>query len=121
MDIVLIIMIKEINKKYIYRCSELNKNGDECLKCEKKELEINNDGLCYDKIHCKKFEKGICIKCQKENPDGYYSYCLNKEFGCIDSFHKNCLRCDNILNLDECTQCDIGYELDKEGNCVKYQ
>ena len=113
--------IKEINKKYIYRCSELNKNGDECLKCEKKELEINNDGLCYDKIHCKKFEKGICIKCQKENPDGYYSYCLNKEFGCIDSFHKNCLRCDNILNLDECTQCDIGYELDKEGNCVKYQ
>ena len=113
--------IKEIDKKYIYRCSELNKNGDECLKCEKKELEINNDGLCYDKIHCEKFEKGICIKCQKENPDGYYSYCLNKEFGCIDSFHKNCLRCDNILNLDECTQCDIGYELDKEGNCVKYQ
>ena len=113
--------IKEIDKKYIYRCSVLNKNGEGCLKCEKKELEINNDGLCYDKIHCEKFEKGKCIKCQKENPNGYYSYCLNKEFGCIDSFHKNCLRCDNVLNLDECTQCDIGYELDKEGNCVKYQ
>ena len=111
--------IQEEDKKFVYRCSELNKDGDRCSKCEKSDLEINNKGLCYDKIHCEKFEKGNCIKCQKENPDGYYSYCLNKEFGCIDSFHKNCLRCDDVVNLDECTQCDIGYELDKEGNCVK--
>ena len=113
--------INEIEKKYAYRCSALNKNGNGCIKCEKKELEINSEGLCYDKIHCEKFEKNNCVKCQEENPDGYYSYCLNKEFGCIDSFHKHCLRCDDLLHLDECTQCDIGYELDKDGNCVKYQ
>ena len=111
--------ITEINKKYIYRCNALNLNGDRCSKCENEELEINDNGLCYDKIHCEKFEKGNCIKCQKDNLKGYNSYCLNKEFGCIDSFLYNCLRCDNILHLDECTQCERGYILDEEGNCIQ--
>ena len=111
--------ITEINKKSIYRCNALDKSGKKCSKCEDDELEINEKGLCYDKVHCEKFEKGSCQKCQKENLKGYDSYCLNKEFGCIDSFHKNCLRCDDILNLNECTQCESGYELDKEGNCIQ--
>ena len=111
--------INEINQKYFYRCSILNENGNGCSKCEKDYLEINNNGLCYDKLHCEIFNKGSCKKCKKENKEGYNSYCLNREFGCIDSFQKNCLRCDDILNLNECTECEPGYELDKDGNCVK--
>ena len=111
--------ITEIDKKYFFRCSFLNENGKGCSKCENDKLELTSDGLCYDRIHCEKFEKENCKKCQKENLDGYNSYCLNKEFGCINTFHDNCLKCDDILNLDECTECEAGFELDKEGNCVQ--
>ena len=111
--------ITEIDKKYIFRCNALNLNGNRCSKCENDELEINDNGLCYDNIHCWKFEKGYCIECQKKNFKGYNSYCLNKDFGCIDSFINNCLRCDDILHLNECTQCERGYILDEEGNCIQ--
>ena len=111
--------ITDIKQKHFYRCSVLDNNGNGCSKCENDKLEISRNGLCYDRVHCEKFEKESCIKCQEENTDGYYSYCLNQEFGCIDSFHKNCLKCDDILNLDQCTECEKGYELDKEGNCNK--
>ena len=111
--------IKEIDKKFFFRCNKVNENGSGCSKCEKDYLVINKNGLCYDKTHCEIFEKENCKKCKKENLDGYYSYCLNKEFGCIDTFQKNCLRCDDILNIDTCTECENGYELDKDGNCIK--
>ena len=107
------------DKKFYYRCKKINEKGNGCNKCENN-LDINSNGICFDDIHCKeKNDKGICKKCQKENPDGYISYCLNKDFGCVDSFNKNCIRCDDIFNLDICTECEEGFVIDKEGKCIK--
>ena len=107
------------DKKYYYRCKNLNEKGNECMTCEE-ELKVNKEGVCFDDIHCEeKDDKGICKKCKKDNPNGYYSYCLNKDFGCIDSFHKNCIRCDDILNLDVCNECEEGFKIDKDGRCIK--
>ena len=30
----------------------------------------------------------------------------------------NCLRCDNVYNFDECTECVDGYELDDDASCA---
>ena len=107
------------DKKYYYRCKKLNEKGNSCMTCEN-ELKVNKEGVCFDDIHCEeKDDKGFCKKCKKDNPNGYYSYCLNRDFGCIDSFHKNCIRCDDILNLDICTECEEGFKIDKEGRCIK--
>ena len=36
--------------------------------------------------------------------------CLNNVFGCVETLAENCLRCDNMFNFDECTECKKGYE-----------
>ena len=109
--------IIENDKKFYFRCKNLNEKGNGCKTCENN-LSPNKMGNCYDDIHCEKRENGICKKCQKENLRGYYSYCLNKDFGCIDSFLQNCIRCDDNLNLDVCTECEEGFKVDKEGKCI---
>ena len=110
--------INEKDKKYYYKCKFLNGNVNKCKICENS-LIPNKEGICYDEMHCREKDKnGICQKCQKENLEGYYSYCLNKYFGCIDSFLNNCIKCDDIFNLDACTECEEGYEINKEGKCI---
>ena len=106
------------NKKYYYRCKVLNEDGTKCKICENN-LNITNEGICYDKEHCESYQDEKCIKCQKNNPYGYYGYCLNEEFGCIDSFLEHCIRCDDILDMDKCTQCEDGYEINEYGYCVE--
>ena len=49
----------------------------------------------------------------------YFGYCLNKEFGCVDSFLEHCIRCDDILDLDKCTKCEDGYDINEYGYCFK--
>ena len=109
--------ITEEDKLFYYNCKILNNEGNRCAECEQG-LNVNDLGICYDDIHCEKKENEVCTKCQKENPSGYFSYCLNKDLGCIDTFLKNCVRCDNVLDLDWCTECEEGYEIDEIGDCV---
>ena len=45
--------------------------------------------------------------------------CLNNVYGCVETNVDNCLRCDNILDFYECTECVEGYELNNDGECVK--
>ena len=111
-------IINDKEKLHYYRCKSLTLKDDKCKECEDGILP-NKEGICYDEIHCIKDKKGNCEKCQKENLKGYISYCLNKDLGCIDSFIANCIRCDDIFNLDICTKCEEGYEIDKDGKCSK--
>lgn len=105
-------------QKYYFRCNVLNEIGTGCEKCDY-ELNETRNGLCYDDVHCEIFnDQGECIKCQKDNPHGFFSYCLNKDFGCIDTFLNNCIRCDDNSDLDICTQCEDGYEANRFGECI---
>ena len=106
--------------KYYFRCKNLNEDGTKCETCEKG-LNATAEGICFDDIHCELFQDEKCIKCQSDNPWGYTGYCLNEVFGCIDSFLLHCIRCDDIMNLDICTQCEEGYEIDEIGDCVKIE
>ena len=104
--------------KHYFRCKRLNDEGTKCQLCER-DLNLTKEGICYDEEHCEEFKDEKCIKCQKENQMGYFGYCLNKEFGCVDSFLTHCIRCDDILDLDKCTQCEDGYDINEYGYCVK--
>ena len=58
-------------------------------------------------------EGGKCVECKEVNK------CVNQDFGCVESFGDNCLKCDNNMDFDTCDECRVGYEFDKFGNCVK--
>ena len=107
--------ITDKEKPFYYYCKVLNDNGDGCQICENG-INATDDGICYDDIHCEKKENGICTKCQSEN---HWQYCLNEILGCVDTFLKHCIRCDNVLELDFCTECEEGYKIDEYGDCVQ--
>ena len=106
--------------KYYFRCKQLNEKGSKCEICEH-DLNTTDDGICFDDEHCEIFEDEKCVKCQKDNPWGYYGFCLNDEFGCVDSFLEHCIRCGNIMDMDVCTQCEEGYEVDEFGECSEIE
>ena len=109
--------ITEEEKAFYYYCKKLNEEGTGCSECEN-EINATDAGICYDDIHCEKKEDEVCVKCQNENPYGYLSYCLNEVLGCVDTWVTNCVRCDNILELDYCTECEEGYDIDEIGDCI---
>ena len=106
--------IKDEESKFYYRCMKTNEEGNACEVCE--EDYVLENGLCVDKSHClEENEDGECIKCKSD--DEFESYCLNKDFGCVQYYTQNCLKCDNNLDLDKCTKCLDGYHLDDNGEC----
>ena len=110
--------INDKEKVFYYYCRAMNEEGNKCAECENG-LNATDAGICYDDIHCENKVDGVCTKCQKENPYGFYSYCLNEVLGCVNTFLKNCIRCDNVFDLDWCTKCEEGYEIDEYGDCVE--
>ena len=105
------------NEKKYYACNITNDEGTECALCKNEFYEIKN-GICVNNVECEKKENDKCVRCNEKSHDGY-NMCLNNVFGCVETFVENCLRCDNILNFDECTECKTGYELNDRGNCVE--
>ena len=96
-------------KKYLYKCNRTNFEGNGCEECVEG-FNLNNDGLCFDEIHCDEINNGICTKCEE-------GYCLNNFFGCIEMFFDNCLECNDIFNLEKCTKCIDGYEVNEFDTC----
>ena len=109
--------ITDKDKPFYYNCRKLNEEGTGCAICENG-LNVSDTGICYDYVHCEDKEEEICTKCQKKNSNGFFSYCLNDVLGCVDTFLKNCIKCDDILELDSCTECEEGFDLDENGECV---
>ena len=107
--------IKDEESKHYFRCIKTNEGGDACEICE--EGFILENGLCIDNEHCVEKDKdGSCKKCQKDDIE---SFCLNKDFGCVQEYTNNCLECNNVLELDKCTKCIDGYYLDENGECYQ--
>ena len=102
--------------KIFYRCNKTNEEGTACEICNDGYF-LNEEGLCYDYTHCIEEENGACQKCEpKEGEEGFY--CLNNEFGCVNTLFDNCLKCDNILDFDQCNQCLDNYILNEYDKCV---
>ena len=108
--------IEDEAKKFYYKCNRTNEEGTACEICLDG-YELNN-GLCIEDSRCiEKNEDGSCKKCQNEENS---SFCLNNVFGCIEIYYNNCLECNDISNLEKCTKCEDGFELDSDNyQCYK--
>ena len=104
------------DKKYI-SCLRTNEEGTACEKCLEG-YEVNEEGFCVDKDYCEEKKDGKCLKCKDIIDEDGYEFCANEIFGCIQSVIDNCLRCDNLEDLYECTECKEGYNKTFLG-CIK--
>ena len=103
--------------KIYFACKKTNKEGEACEQCIEG-YEVNDEGYCVNMANCEENKDGKCMKCNNEkNKNGYY-YCANEVFGCIEGHFGNCIRCDNLLDLYSCTECENGYEKNQYGACV---
>ena len=98
-------------EKFIFyiNCIKTNKEGTECEKCIDG-YEVGKEGYCKDVKNCiEENDDGECLKCNDEINDNGFYFCANKLFGCIEFIHEGCSRCDDLLNLYNCTECKEGY------------
>ena len=111
-------MIEDIEKKFYFRCNVTNAEATACERCL--EGYYLKDGLCLDDLHCsERNDDGTCKRCQKLE-DEIHEQCLNDIFVCMEAFYdQNCLRCDNLTSIGDCTMCIEGYELDIYNNCIE--
>ena len=110
--------LHDINKKLYFACKRTNQEGTKCEQCLEG-YELNEDGYCVNLANCEDSKDGKCLRCKNEKSKDGYLYCANEIFGCIEGHFKNCLRCDNLNDLFECTQCKDGFEIDQYGACVE--
>lgn len=111
-------VIEEEEQQFYYRCNRTNKDGTKCEICLDG-FELNKNGLCVDLINCEiKNEDGSCKQCIKDE-DTYYFYCSNTIFGCIETYDHYCLECNDILELNKCTKCMEGYDLNENYECIE--
>ena len=110
--------IEKEEQKIYYRCNKTNEEGTACEICLDG-FNVNKDGLCVnDEVCLEKNEDESCKKCL--NDENNY-FCLNNYFGCVEIYDENCLECNDIFNLDKCSKCLEGYEINEEGECIKIE
>ena len=108
--------ITKEEEKIYFRCAKTNEDGTKCEVCIGN-YTLNEEGLCIDEENCiEKDDNGKCKQCYNEER---FSFCLNNEFECVETYADNCLECNDILNFDKCTKCFDGYELDEFGYCIE--
>ena len=97
----------EKNIKY-FGCEYTDEEGIECEKCVDGYTLVN--GICISKNYCLEEKDGKCVKCEDKKTGSGNNICLNKDFGCIETYANNCFKCDNILDLYSCSECKEGYQ-----------
>ena len=110
--------INNLEKKFYFRCNKTNIESTACEVClEGFELK---DGLCFDDQHCVERNKdGSCKLCKKSEGE-YYEQCLSDIFGCIEGYYDEyCLKCDDLSNVGECTECMENYFFNEYNKCVE--
>ena len=110
-------IINDPETLFYFRCNKTNKDSTACEVClEGSQLK---NGLCIDYEHCsEKNDDGACKRCKKFE-DEYYEQCLNRIFGCVEAyFDPNCLECNDLDDVGNCTKCIDGYEL-YNNNCFE--
>ena len=95
-----------------------DENESLCSKCIEGYFPDENGGCSYTD-NCEISYKGKCLKCKNDDFEDGKNYCANEVFGCIATVLQNCIRCDNILDLYSCTECEEGYEPNPFGVCYR--
>ena len=90
--------------------------GTKCEVCDEN-YTLTNQGLCLNNFDCELLIENTCIQCKKEDIYGNY-FCLNKEFGCVETLVEGCKRCD-LYDFNEYTECYKGYQLNEYNSCEK--
>ena len=107
--------ISNENKMIFYKCNITNESGTKCELC-KDNFILGENGYCVNIEECDIKENDICLKCREKNVYNY-ELCLNKYFGCVETSVVNCLRCDDPLDTETCTECYEGYRLTEDNHC----
>ena len=109
--------ISNENEMIFYKCLITNENATSCEIC-KSGFEVGINGLCFNLADCDIYDNGNCTKCIEKN---FYNFelCLNELFGCVETSVKNCLRCDDHIDFEVCTECYEGYKLTENNYCEK--
>ena len=66
-----------------------------------------------------KTKMGKCEKCKDIKSLNDFYFCANELFGCLETDKINCLRCDNMEDLYQCSECKEGYTKATYGYCIK--
>ena len=103
------------DNKVCYKCKETNLLGTKCDKCE--DGYISSNGYCINDNLCDKKDGNKCIQCKQNYKEGesIKSYCLNSQYGCMESL-EGCLICNDFYNPNNCSQCFKGFYLDEDYN-----
>lgn len=105
---------------FCFKCFETNEGGKGCKKCFDG-YSVSEEGFCINLDYCEEFEDDKCLKCKiLEDDDFGIHLCMNEKFGCVETYNDNCIRCDDIYDLDKCTQCSEGYKIE-DGECIKIE
>ena len=105
---------KDAHNEICYKCKETNIDGTRCNICEKG-YSSTSQGYCINDALCDIKAGDKCIQC-KQNlhiDESLKSYCLNKQYGCLDSI-EGCLICNDFYNPQICDKCFNGYYLDPD-------
>ena len=108
--------INDENVKIYFKCNRTNEEGTKCEECVEG-YEVGEEGYCINFGQCAEEKDGICVKCKDNEKNKWNELCANKVFGCVEVFNKYCLRCDNILDFNTCTECKEGYVKTFYGGC----
>ena len=110
-------LIEEEKQKVFFKCKMTNLDATACVSCEER-FEVGKEGLCINKIDCVENNDGKCVKCRNIDEEGNF-HCLNPLYGCVETYTANCTKCNDNLNvLTHCDECQEGYELDDQFNCI---
>ena len=110
-------LIEEESQMIFFKCKKTNSDATACEQCEER-FEVGDEGVCVNKIDCKEKKDGKCVKCKNVDEEGNF-HCLNPLYGCVETYNSNCTKCDDNLNLlTHCSECQEGYELDENSNCI---
>ena len=111
--------IEDENVLIYFKCNRTNEEGTECEECVEG-FEVGEEGHCINMGVCEEEKDGICMKCKDNTKSTLNGYCSNKVFGCMEIiYNKFCLRCDDIFNFNNCTECQEGYNKTFYGGCRK--
>ena len=110
--------LSEKNDKIHISCNKTNEEGTACAQCIDG-YKLNEEGYCVGIDVCEEKENGKCKKCKDIIKENGYEYCANEIFGCLESVSKNCLRCNNLTDLYQCTEYNEGYHFDLYNFCIE--